>query len=114
MRHQLAQRRKPLGRGRADDRADVRDAGAADGAGSELCDDLGEPIADVVAIGQLELLDVRGARVRGPDEHEHPAAARPSSVDERLQRVGPEQRIAVSASAPSPATGPNGVAVSPK
>ena len=41
------------------------------------------------AAGQLEVLEVGGARVRRPHEHEHAGAAR----DERLQRVAAEQRV---------------------
>ena len=42
---------------------------------------------------RVEVLEVRGARVRGVHEQEAAGAARRGGLDQRLERVAPEQRV---------------------
>ena len=104
---------EPLGRGRADDRADVGEAARADrrprpsSATSRASRSLTDPPSC-----ERQLLDVGGAGVGGAHEHEQAAAGRArAAASSGRSESSPSSGLTVSASAPSPGTGPNGVGV---
>ena len=93
-RHQLAQRARIRSGAVAPTTAptSLRPA-VADPARAELRHDPGEAVADGPAAGQLEVLEVGGPRIRGRTSTNRPPPRRARRVDERLERVGPEQRV---------------------
>src|SRR5437660_624275 len=68
--HELAERSEAPGRGRTDDRPDIRETRAA---GSQARDQSREEIAHRSTLAQRQLLYVARAPVRGPDEHKQSA-----------------------------------------
>ena len=105
-RHQLAQLLQTLWRGGPDDRGDVAQARGPDAGTPELGDQSRDPVADDSASLHRNLLDVGRSGVRGPGQHEQAAAALAGGVDERLQRVGPEQRVDGERVGADPVNGP--------
>jgi hypothetical protein len=87
-RHARAQSLEVLGRRGPDDRADIGQAAPADAVGAELVDERGDAIRQRTPAGELEVLEVGRARVRGADEDERAAA-----VEEGRERVTTEQRV---------------------
>jgi hypothetical protein len=77
-----------LRRRRADDRADVRQAVAAP-LRAEAVDERGDVLPHRLPRAERGVLEVGRARVRGPDEHEQPAAG----GGERRERVLAEVRV---------------------
>ena len=109
MGHQLAQRLQPLRGGRADDRADVATAPGATPPAPSSPTSAAMRSLTVPPDLQPQLLDVGRAGVRGPHEHEQPAAAsaraaRQTAISESL----PSSGLTVSASTPRPGDRPNG------
>ncbi len=92
-RHELAHAREVLGDSRAGDGADVGQARLAQAARAEPVDDRGEALPERLAVGQLEVLDVGGARVGGADEHEDPGALRPADLQDRVEHVAAHERV---------------------
>ena len=65
-------------------------------------------------LGRRQVLDVGGAGIAGADQGEDPGPGRPRPPRPAAPaRRRPSSGLAVKASAPSPATGPQGVGVSP-
>ena len=64
-------------------------------------------------LGGRQVLDVGGAGIAGPDQGEDPAPAASAAATSGSSASRPSSGLAVNASAPSPATGPHGVGVSP-
>ena len=92
-RHELAQAREVLGRGGADDGADVVQAARAGRLRAEAVDDPGDALPQRPAAGELEVLEVGRAGVGRAHEDEHPGAGGARGVDERLERVDAQVRV---------------------
>ena len=86
-RHQLARPLEVTGLGRSEYRADVRQIAGLRPAQS--VDDPRQSVPQRAALGELQILDVAGARVRRPHEHEDAGAG----LDQRQERVDSEQRV---------------------
>ena len=63
---------------------------------------------------RLEIEDVGGTGIGGPDEDEDAGADRGRLLDQRLERVGAEQRVEGDRVGAEPGIGPQGVSVCPK
>ena len=78
-----------LGNGRAGDRADVGERLAL----AELVGELREALPQRLAGRERQVQDVGGARVGGADEQEDAGPGGAGALDERDERVAPEQRV---------------------
>ncbi len=82
-----------LGRRRTRHRADIREPVGADAGAAELRHERRKRVAHRPAGGQPEILDIGRAWVGGAHEHEQAPAAGAGLLEQRLQRVAPEQRV---------------------
>ena len=111
-RHQLAHAGEVAGLGGADDRAHPAQPTLAGQALGELGDDGGEPLVQRL-LGRGQVLQVGGPGVAGADQGEDPRPASAAAATSGSSASRPSSGLAVKASASSPATGPQGVGVSP-
>ena len=78
---------------------------------ADLRDEPRDALPDRAAGGELEVLDVGGARVRGADQHEDPGPGRRAAAVRTSSVSRPMYGFAVKASAPRPSASPQGVGV---
>ena len=92
--------------GRPDDRADVAQPRLAHARATQLVDDAGQPFPNASPAGQLEVLDVRRARIGRAHQRQHPGAGGACRRHERLDRIASHQRVDRHHVRPEPRHGP--------